>query len=281
MTTLDCADFFVIRTAFLPFDAFLQWGDGLQAPACLDDPERLGQAVLHDRNHLRERLKENAMRPEVREGLYLASPDLMEALERWLENPASKKGARVERALVRYFSRMCGRSTPFGMFAGYSVGKRAAATRLEIDAQRLYRRHTRLDMDYLGSLIDALANDPALETQLVYRPNSSIYHAAGRLRYAECRIRNNTRSYHLVAVDETDYLLDTLRRAEKGASIATLAAALVDDDITIDDATAYVRELAQTQILVPDLAPTATGPEPIHDLIAQLRLHPAAQVVAD
>jgi thiopeptide-type bacteriocin biosynthesis protein len=278
--TFDSADFFVFRTAFLPFDAFLQWSDGLQAPAFLGDPEGLRQAFLSDRELLRERLRESAMRPEVREALYLASPDLVEALERWLESPGSKKAARAEGALVRYFSRMCGRSTPFGMFAGYSVGTRGATTRLQVDAQQLYRRHTRLDMDYLGSLIDALAKDPALEMELVYRPNSSIYRATGRLRYAECRIRNNTRSYHLVAVGETDYLLDTLRRAERGASIATLADALVDGEILIDDATAYVRELVQTQLLVPDLAPTATGPEPIHDLIAQLRVHPAAQAFA-
>lgn len=273
--------FFVFRTAFLPFDAFLKWSDGLEAPNFLDDPVRLEQALLSDRRRLRERLNAIAIRPEIREALFLASPDLESALGRWLENPEEKKGKRLERTLVRYFSRMCGRATPFGLFAGYSVGNPGQITRLEVGAQHLYRRHTRLDMDYLGSLIEALAKAPAFQTELVYRPNSSLYRASGRLRYSEARLKEKTRSYHLVAVEETDYLLETLRRAEKGATVADLAHALVSEEVTLDDATGYVRELVESQLLVPDLAPKATGPEPIHDLISQLRAHPSAQWVAD
>jgi thiopeptide-type bacteriocin biosynthesis protein len=274
-------DFFVFRTALLPFDVFLQWSEGLEAPGAVDDPVRLEEALLSDRRRLRERLNAIVLRPEIREALFLASPDLDSALERWLENPEGKKGKRLERTLVRYFSRMCGRSTPFGLFAGHSIGHSGETTRLEVDRQDRYRRHTRLDMDYLCSLIEALARDPLVQTELLYRPNSSLYRTAGRLRYFESRLKEKTRSYHLVAVEETDYLLETLQRAGQGAIVADLAQPLVGDEVTLEDATGYVRELVESQLLVPDLAPKATGPEPIHDLISQLRTHPHAQSVAD
>lgn len=274
-------DFFVLRTALLPFDAFLNWAEGLEAPHCLEDPARLEEALAADRRRLRERLNAVALRPGVREALFLASADLDEALGRWLEEPDGKKGLRVERTLVRYFSRMCGRSTPFGLFAGYSVGDVGERTHFELDAQQRYRRHTRLDMDYLGALVEVLARDPALQAELIYRPNSSLHRGAGRLRYAESRLRDKRRSYHLVAVDDTDYLLETLARAENGATVSDLAEALVGEEISREEATAYIRELVETQLLVPDLAPKATGPEPIHDVIAQLRLLSSGRVVAD
>lgn len=277
----DKPQFFVFRAALLPFDDLLAWSEGLEAPGAVDDPARLEQALHADRKRLRERLHTIVTTPEIREALFLASPDLDAALERWLENPEGKKALRLERTLVRYFSRMCGRSTPFGLFAGYSLGNVDGRTRLQVEARTRYRRHARLDMDYLFALIDTLAKDPQLQDELRYRPNSSLYRTAGRLRYFESRLQDGMRSYQLVAVEETDYLTATLQGAARGATIAELAQPLVDDEVTIDDATGYVRELVVSQMLVPDLAPKATGPEPIHGLIAQLRQHPVTQAAAE
>jgi thiopeptide-type bacteriocin biosynthesis protein len=275
------SDFFVFRTALLPFDELLAWSSELEAPRFLDDPAAFERAWLSDRTRLRERLRAIVMRPEIREALFLASPDLDAAIDRSLENADSKKSERLERTLVRYFSRMCGRSTPFGLFAGYSVGRAAEKTRLQLQARGGYRRHTRLDMDYLSALIEAFASDPLIQGTLLFRPNTSLYRSAGRLRYFESHLVQKVRSYRLVAVEETPYLTETLRRAEGGTSVAELAQPLVDDEVTVDDATEYVRELVACQLLVPNLAPKATGPEPVHGLIADLRSYPATQAAAD
>ena len=109
-----------------------------------------------------------------------------------------------------------------------------------------------------------------------YRPNSSLYRAAGQLRYVEARLANKerTRRYHLVAVDSDEVLAATLSRASAGATHEALAAALVAADgageTTRDEADAFVDELVAAQLLVPELAPQVTGAEPIHDLLAQL-----------
>ena len=58
-------------------------------------------------------------------------------------------------------------------------------------------------MDYLSALSEALGRDQTLRRSLVFRPNSSLYRAAGRLRYAEGRLKEKVRSYHLVAVEPT------------------------------------------------------------------------------
>ena len=56
--------------------------------------------------------------------------------------------------------------------------------------------------------------------------------------------------------------MQTLARARDGARLGTLAAALVDDDITRADADEYIAELADSQVLVADVRPQLTGAAP-------------------
>ena len=172
---------------------------------------------------------------------------------------------------------MAGRATPFGLFAGCSTGTIGSETRLELPARTACSRHTRLDMDYLSELAARLGADPEVRARLRYWPNSSLYRAAGRWRYAEVRLEGRARRYHLVAAEPSEHLDATLVRAREGASAAALAAALVGGDVNPADAEAFIGELIDTQLLVPELEPSVTGPEPIHGLIETLaRAAPAA-----
>lgn len=267
------APFFVFRTPLRPWDAFEAW-TGLAQPPASEGDWKAGREAL------RRGLAEALERPEILEALFLASPDLVDALPKWREAPDSEKGARCERGLVRYFARLHGRATPFGLFAGCSQGRIGQATNLALGPREGYRRHTRLDMDYLCSLAEELRKDEALAASLLYRPNSSLYEAGGRLRYAEGLLKERSRSYQLVAVEPTPYLRETLRRAASGATLEALAEALVDEDVTMEEARAYLQELVQSQILVPELTPAVTGPEPMAEMIAHLAPAPGGSPAA-
>ncbi len=268
------AGFFALRTPLLSFDDLLAWSEGLEAPALLDRPERLPEALAADHSRLRARLHAAMIRPEVREALFIASPHLEESFGIWEREPESRRGQGIELALVRYFARMAGRATPFGLCAGCSFGSIGSQTRFILMERCQNQRHTRLDMDYVQTLCEALARDSALRPLLVYRPNTSLYRTAGRLRYVESRIEEQKRTYHLVAVEETEFLLQTLARAAAGASSDALTSALVDDEISCQDAAHFIHELIDSQILVSDLLPAMTGPEPIGLLIDELQKHP-------
>lgn len=272
--SITASDFFVLRTPLLPFDALLRFSAGLEscAAAAQKDPAILDQALQRDRVRLRERLREFVARREVREALFLASPSLEDSLEFWLAEPESERAQKVERTLVRYLARMAGRATPFGLFAGCSVGTIADRTQLAVSGLATYQRHTRLDGDYLSALTERLTQDPALQDHLLYRPNSSLYRCTDQFRYAESRLKDRVRSYHLVGIEATPHLDATLTRAARGARPIDLADALVeaDADIALEEALSYIRELITHQVLMPELAPRVTGPEPIHALVAQL-----------
>src|SRR4051812_17081272 len=250
--------FFAFRTPLLPFDELQAWGDGLEAPTAVDDPALLEQALAADRARLRERLRAAVERPEVRDALFVASPDLCKRLDVWLQEPESESGQKVERSLVRYFQRMAGRATPFGLFAGCSVGTIGRETRLAVEARAGYRRNTRLDMDYLVALAEALEREPALRSSLTFRPNSSLYGVAGRLRFTEYRRNGKGRSHCTVGVEDSDSLRQALARARDGVRPGELAAALVegDPDAPLAAAEEYVGELIDSQVLVSELAPS-------------------------
>lgn len=268
----ESAGFFVLRTPLLPVDELAAWGARLQAPRASGDA--LAAALETDRRELRGWLHDLLSRPVVLEALHVASPHLVEALDAWRNEPDDKKGRRAEEALVRYAIRMTSRATPFGLFAGCTAGRVGGESRLRLAPRSGYRRHSRLDMDYLFSLADELNQDRQLRRTLHYRPNSSLYRAAGRVRYAEARLDSFLLTYHLVAVEPDEFLEAALRRASDGATPGDIAAAVAasdpDGEISLEDAEAFVDELIASQLLVSELWPAVTGPEAVHGLIDRL-----------
>lgn len=268
------ADFFVLRTPFLPLDALLSLGEGLEAAAC-EDPALLDAALTRDRIRVRDRLRHLCERQDVREALAVASPSLIEALDRSADAADSRRGRKVERSLIRYLSRMAGRPTPFGLFAGCSVGSSDAAgerTALQLAPAKCYRRHTRLDCRYVTALCDALHRDPTVRRYLTYVPNSSLYRAAKGFRYAEAHTKDGGKTYALVAVEAREPLERALERAACGARPIELAAAVRAGalDVTPMEALAYVHELIRHQVLVPTLQPSVSGSEPMRGVLSSL-----------
>ncbi len=238
---------FILRTPALPFETLSAWSG---------DREALARLVAD---------------PSVREALYLASPELDAQIAAWQREPESQAGMAVERALVRYISRMAARSTPFGLFAAVSVGTAGDATHFALPPRAGAVRHTRLDNDLLFALCADVARDRDARAKLRYRANSSIYLAAARLRYAEARLAGATRAYHLVAVDRSAYLDALLDRARTGATLDELAQVLcADPEISRADALGFLDEVIDAQLLVPELAPAVTGREPTAGIIETL-----------
>jgi thiopeptide-type bacteriocin biosynthesis protein len=249
----------------------------------LNDSVLLAEALVRDRGRLRDRLKTLIAHAEFREALFLASPDLDESIEVWERDPESTRGRRVERALVRYLMRMAGRAVPFGLFAGCSIGTIGDKTELLLGARSDYQRHTRLDMDYLCALAASLEQSPSVRRTLPHHLNTSLYSGGGRVRYIESRTGEDIRSYHLVAVESASHVETALSLAEGGGTIEEIAKALTEADpsFSFAEAEEFITELIESQLLVSDLTPAVTGPEPIHGLVEKLRRHPETERVAD
>ena len=134
---------------------------------------------------------------------------------------AGEAGQKLERSLVKYFARMAGRATPFGLCAGCSVGTLGEETRLELPPRHEYQRHTRLDMDYLVALTEVLDRDPELRRTLTWdRGKELSQHAQFKsetgiaVYFADPhspwqRATNENHTAYVDAVNLVDYATDT------------------------------------------------------------------------
>ena len=212
-------------------------------------------------------LKKELQDPVLKESIFLASPDLYEQLEAWLngKNLVKKDLNRLLFSITKYISRLSSRCTPFGLFAGISVGSFSNENKVIIRDISKYKRKLRLDMNYTVALAIHLSNLPEIKKQIRFYPNTSKYISGSQLRYVEYKYNNARRMHHIAAVDNSEYLQKVLDKAESGAFISDLANMLVDDEITFEEAEYFINELIENQILISELEPSVSG----DDLLVQ------------
>lgn len=237
----------------MPLGELLAWADDCGEEG--DDLDDRSAAVERDRDRLRRGLARTIARPEIREALFLASPDLEAALEIWQREPQSKRGRGIERALARYFARMCSRPTPFGLFAGWSLGEIGGNSRLELGPER-QMRHSRVDAARIATLADALAREPSWRASSTWIPNETLYRAGGQLRYVETRGGDDEPTHHLIRV--------------RGGPRVEMALDQSAADGIAAPHPALVETLIEAQLLVSALRLRVTGREPLTDFVARL-----------
>ncbi len=220
---------------------------------------------------VRQRLREALRHPMVQEALFLASPSLHERAAVWLEDPEREEALGIEAGLVRYFTRMASRSTPFGLFAGNSVGSVGHETVLRLQAAKDAVRHTRLDTEYLDAVIARLVAQPDIRAVLTFRTNTSLYEVGETIRYAEARLVQGRRAYFLVDVESHAHLRRALVVADNGATPDELARAISDEDVPIETARDFVDQLIDAQLLTVDLGPVITGRGAVEYLLDRLQ----------
>lgn len=172
------ADFYMVRAPALPAQVFLELSN--IGHLCIETA--LADGSLQERKRACvAMLLQLAARPEVKQALAIASPSLLEGLER-LARAEEKKAheTRVHASLLRYLIRMSTRPTPFGLFAGVELGYFADHTDLRLGETAIQRFRTRPDMHWLLSLLRQLEKNPALVAQLEVRLNQTAYLAGER-----------------------------------------------------------------------------------------------------
>ena len=233
-------------------------------------------ALAADRALLRRRLAALVARPEVREAIFVASPSLDEALEHWVRDPDSEKGRRVEWGLVRYLCRMASRPTPFGLFAGISLGRVAKQTCLRIGGREANERHTRLDNDYLFALVQALAerfNAPR-------RPSIPSQRQSLRAQGASATSRPGSMAPCGPITSSAQTTLQSFARPSperRPVQPARSCSEALGLSRCRSGRSRELRsiELISAQVLVPDLELPVTGTEPLPTLIRELEAHPS------
>lgn len=229
------------------------------------------------------------------EGLYLSSPEFWQEYQKWQgyqkndslksKNSPEEKGSpedkkslkskpleKLDRAFTKYWLRSCTRCTPYATFAGCTLAEVSDDdTRIILQANHLHIRKLRLDMNYMTQIIQAILKIPSILQQLKFYPNNSIYEVSTGFRYVEYSIQNNIRHYQLTSIAKTTYLQSILALANNGVTAGTMRDLLMQEaNASQDEADEFIMDLWQSQLIVSELEPAVTGPEPLNQLIVQL-----------
>ncbi len=202
------------------------------------------------------------------EAVYLASPVLHAACRKLLEGEESDARAikKMQQAILKYYTRMYSRCTPFGLFSGCAVANwNTGDTKLVLDQDQLYR-HTRFDMHYLCALAQYLAGATGIKEKLGFTRNSTLYTIGDEVRYIEYYYQEGKRVHKISSIQRTEYIDRVLLAATDFKRIEELATQVVDAEISTEEVKEFIHGLIDAQVLVSELEPAITGPEFIFQL---------------
>lgn len=208
----------------------------------------------------------------LREAIYLASPELEAQLQKWKEGVLTdqKKINRLQSSLLKYASRISTRCTPFGLFASCAAGTFAEETEIQFHKEESHTRSTRFDMSFLSQLQLELLKVKNIRNDLLFYPNTSLYVVGDHFRYIEYTFKNKRREYSLEGFTWSEYIDLILEKAKNGKKISELAKSILDEDINLEEATDFIENLINNQILVSELELTVTGKDYFKGLLNRI-----------
>lgn len=245
-------DKFILRTPLYSLDFYKNFTSGKR----ISDQEFL------------EALKD----PILKEAIYLASPVLYSAITKWINTKESSKNTedfeKIKFSILKYISRLSSRCTPFGLFAGCTIGDIDKSTNIILSGAIHNERHTRFDMNYLVALSQNLTKIECIKNQLLFHPNKSIYQVADKIRYIEYYYTNGRRHHQIVSINNSKYIKKIINFSKKGALMSDIVNEISSEKIDFDTASNFILELIDNQVLISNLEPSITGVEFYNQIIS-------------
>ena len=240
INSVGCFDTFVLRTPLFPINYYTN--------------------LLKD--YSSDKLYEVLENDLIKDAVKIASPELLRELEKLSNNPNQidpDKKINLELALLKYIARLSSRATPFGVFAGCTTGFLANETFIQIDSVEKHEVFTQFDMHYWISLLQDISKNASFQKNLIYYPNSSLYKIADFYRYIEYEYVNKKREHTLSSFRVNPVIDMLIENSKTGLKFNELIDLIIDDASEIEEASEFVLELINNQILVSELDATITG----------------------
>lgn len=201
----------------------------------------------------------------------VASPSFYtEALKLKSNQVLNRSSKKIGITLFKYWLRICHRSTPFGLFSGGGPGMITNNSDITLREREMHYASIRLDMDIVFAIAEKLSRDELIRSQIKFKPNNTIYRIGDYYRYVEYFIVDQKRRYHISQFYYSEYVENLLQKAVDGLTMNDLIQLLSVFDFSHGESYDFVKQLIDSQILVPELHPPVTGTDPLSFIIEKL-----------
>jgi thiopeptide-type bacteriocin biosynthesis protein len=213
--------------------------------------------------------------PRICAALAVGSGNLYDVLSRAVSS--GKNDPDSAGKLLRYLIRMSTRPTPYGLFAGVALAQWGPETELNLAPGRP-RTRTRPDMAWLMRLVMEAENRPEVRRQLCYFANPRAFTRAGRVFLPEeVPTADTIGPAAAISARATNIVRRALAVARTAIPHERLVAVLASaPGATIEKVEKLIEELWRQTLLLTDLRPPVTKPDPANYVARRLRDIPAA-----
>lgn len=201
--------------------------------------------------------------PLFNEAIFVASPELSAQKEKQRDGYSQ----HMLKTLYKYWVRSATRSTPFGFFSSWSVGKIGDKDYVKIHDNQSPSIHVRFDISLLCRLIRHFMDDEMITQKLLFHSNDSIVRFGKKIHFVEYKNREGQREYYLQQADCPEELEDLLNMSKRGISLSSIQDLLLSMDVDRESAIHFINDLITSQILISELEINPIGNYPTLNLI--------------
>jgi hypothetical protein len=198
---------------------------------------------------------------EFLEAVRISSPNLYEKFLKWVENKHNTEDEnKLFESLLKYYNRSCSRCTPYGFFAGISVGNISGQSNIILNNSN-NKKLIQLDLDFIHLIINKLENYQPIKNKLTFFPNNSLYKIGKKLRYVERNIINYKNIYKHIQINSNSIIEKVLKCSKNGATITEITNVLYDinSEYSKSEYENYITQLIENQVLLSELEIQLTG----------------------
>lgn len=209
---------------------------------------------------------------KMQDALFLSSPELFRQVQKWLSTdiPLSDK---LLKTLYKYTIRLGTRSTPYGLFAGISIGKILKSDKLLfLKRTKQDKVRYRLDMQYFSQLVQHISQDPAIRPLLKYSTNRTLVQQGGFYKFLQQQYNLNGNSSHYLRKIQATPVLDFVLEELKGErSYRNLEELILDKGAHSQQAKHFVNTLIENGILDSELSIQITADDFYETFLSKLK----------
>lgn len=191
--------------------------------------------------------------------LFFASKDFYYVVKNWINDTLEfNDNDKVLISLYKYYNRICVRSTPYGLFAGFATGKivneRSSFRR---DKKNPFQFYVRPDMSLVEKLIEKV-NTPINSGNIKFYTNNTAYQVADKLRYIEADTNKN---YTITQVQNSELLDGLLKFTENGQYLSDIKKFIKNilPDSLENEIDSFIEDLKSSQLIIAQLPPYITS----------------------